>query len=86
MKSEKKKSYKALERDFNELQAEYMELKEKYELEKCLKNEAYAFLISEGSLNRFKSFQNNLASRNDMEKAVSYLVVNAEPDGEWMGA
>lgn len=77
------------ENDYKELIKAYdklcSETREKYELEKCLKNEAYAFILSEGLLDKFKAFQNDLSNRNDTEKAISYLVANTSPEGEWIG-
>ncbi len=82
--SEREADYRELVKAFDEMQAKFKGAKEKYEDEKCLKNEAYAFILSSGALDKFLEFQNEYFKRSPQDNAISYLVANAQPDGEWI--
>ena len=76
---------KELSKAYDELQKKYEEAQKRLELEKRLKNEAYSFIIATGALDNYKTFRNDyITGRNDMEKIMSFLVTNAQPEGEWI--
>ena len=75
------------ENDYKELIKAYdklcSETREKYELEKCLKNEAYAFILSEGLLDKFLDFREPLHRTRSQE--IHYTLTTASDlPGEWI--
>ena len=94
-----KTAYRTLVKNYDTLQREYLDLKEEleeqqeivtemYETEKILKNEAYAFILSSGFLDKFLDFQtemkNPLLKKDKTGRSICYLIQETQPQGEWI--
>ena len=59
------------------------EIEEAYTIEKLLKNEAYAFLLAEGLLDKFLDFREHF-HRTKAQHALYNLVAEADMGGLWI--
>ena len=81
---------KESENNHNELATEHeetlkqlSETKEGYAIERFLKNEAYAFLLAEGLLNKFLEFREHF-HRTKAQEVLYNLVAEAKLGGLWI--
>lgn len=81
---------KQSEQNFEELAKEHQETQEKIHdletgesIEKFLKNEAYAFLLAEGLLDKFLDFRETF-HRTKAQDALYNLVAEADLGGLWI--
>lgn len=74
---------KQSEKNYEELAKELQEAKEGEQIEKLLKNEAYAFLLAEGLLDKFLEFRQHF-HRTKAQDALYNLVAEASLGGLWI--
>lgn len=74
---------KYLSKEQKETQEELIKAKEGEQAEKLLKNEAYAFLLAEGLLNKFLRFREYFY-RTKTQDALYNLVAEADLGGLWI--
>lgn len=88
--SRESKQLSLLEKKYEKLEKEYGKSIESLsialggeELEKLLKNEAYAFLLSEGLLEKFLEFR-SMCHRTRSQEAHFKLITEANLEGLWI--
>ena len=77
------KYYEDLAREHKETLEKLEESKEGYVIERMLKNEAYAFLLAEGLLDKFLEFREHF-HRTKAQDALYSLVAEAKLGGLWI--
>ena len=75
--------YSKLERAYGEALENLSEAEEDGSLERLLKNEAYAFLLSKGLLEEFLEFRSEF-HRSRSQEAQYSLVTEADREGLWI--
>lgn len=80
---EKGKRKGELKEEYQKVLEELTEIKEGEKIEKYLKNEAYAFLLAEGLLDKFLEFRERF-HRTKAQDALYSLVAEADMGGLWI--
>ena len=78
-----KQSEKYYEELAREIEQKLKEARDGKDVEKLLKNEAYAFLLAEGLLDKFLEFRQHF-HRTRAQEALYTLVVDASLGGLWI--
>lgn len=77
------KYYEELSKEHQETQRQLSEAKDGERVERYLKNEAYAFLLAEGLLDKFLEFRETY-HRTRAQDALFNLVAQADMGGLWI--
>lgn len=77
------KNYEELAREHEETLKELQKVRECKQIEKQLKNEAYAYLLAEGLLDKFLDFREHF-HRTKPQEALYTLVEEADLGGLWI--
>ena len=81
--SQLEEALKQKENEHQETLKQLSEIEERAKVEKYLKNEAYAFLLAEGLLDKFLEFRERF-HRTKAQDALYTLVAEADMGGLWI--
>ena len=80
---ESEEKYQKLYEENEKTKEKLSRLESKEDVEKYLKNEAYSFLLAEGSLDKFLDFRETF-HRTKAQEALYNLVIEADLGGLWI--